>query len=293
MSDEPPWRRPPRDQFPGVPAWGAPTSRSAPDPFAVTALPPVTRDWAWNGSDGSGVRVCILDSGVDGEHPLVGGIDGAFEVVTGADGELEVAAAAPVDPLGHGTACASLIRGIAPGASLTSVRVLTEVGHGSGAALIRGLEWAIQQGFDVINMSLSTTRPQFSQALHELTDQAYFRRCVLVASAHNMPLRSFPWPFASVISVASHNEVDPMTYYYNPAPPVDFYARGIGVRVAWTGGKEILSTGNSFATPHITGLCARILGKHRSLTPFQLKTVLYLSASNVAVGDDGGNCATD
>lgn len=211
----------------------------------------------------------------------------SFEVAADAQGDLSIVETKPIDVAGHGTACASLIRAIAPGVSLTSVRVLTDGKHGSGAALLGGLEWAIDQGYDVINMSLSTTKAQFRPALHELSDRAYFRRCVLVASAHNMPVRSFPWPFASVISVASHNEPDPMTYYYNSSPPVEFYARGVKVRVAWPGGKEILSTRNSFATPHITGICALILSKHRSLTPFQLKSVLYLAATNVSSGEGG------
>jgi len=58
------------------------------------------------------------------------------------------------------------------------------------------------------------------QRLHELADRAYFKRVLLVASAHNMPVESFPWRFASVISVGSHEETDPLTFYYNPTPPV-------------------------------------------------------------------------
>jgi subtilisin len=281
MSELPPWRRPPRGQFPGVPAWGAPTAAGAPEDFGVSPLPAVTRDWALGGADGAGVRVCVLDSGVDGTHPLVGGVDQALEVVTGPGGELAVAETAATDAAGHGTACASVIRSIAPRVSLASVRVLTDGAQGTGAALLAGLEWAIGQDFDVINMSLSTTRAQFCLALHELSDRAYFRRCLLVASAHNMPVRSFPWPFASVISVASHDERDPMTYYYNPAPPVEFYARGVRVPVAWPGGRRIVSTGNSFAAPHIAGISALILSKHRQLTPFELKSALYLAATNM------------
>jgi subtilisin family serine protease len=238
------------------------------------------------------VRVCLLDSGVDASHPRVGGLAGSLEVVINDAGEPAVAEAEPRDQAGHGTACASIIRSVAPGVSLTSVRVLTDAACGSGAALLAGLGWAIDEGFDVINMSLSTTKTQFCPALHELADRAYFRRSVLVASAHNMPIESFPWPFASVISVASHDEPDPMAYYYNPSPPVDFYARGVRVQVAWPGGREIRSTGNSFATPHITAICALILSRHRTFTPFQLKSVLYQSARNV-VGAEGDTCATE
>lgn len=285
--DLPPWRRPPRGHFPGVPAWGTPTADVQQEPFDVGTLPEISPEWAWGGSDGSGIRVCLLDSGVEADHPLVRGVAASMGVVQAGDGAISIAEVEPVDLAGHGTACASVIRSIAPGASISSVRVLTDGKHGSGPALLAGLDWALREGFDVVNMSLSTTKEQFCLALHELADRAYFRRCALVASAHNMPVRSYPWPFASVISVASHNEPDPMVYYYNPAPPVEFYARGVRVRVAWRDGREISSTGNSFATPHIAGICARILGKHPLLTPFQLKAVLYLSAANVTKSTGG------
>ena len=70
----------------------------------------------------------------------------------------------------------------------------------------------------------------------------------------------------------------------NPAPPVEFFARGVDIDVAWLGGSTIRSTGDSFATPHMAGLCALVLGKHAGLTPFQLKSVLYLTATNVGGG---------
>jgi subtilisin len=59
----------------------------------------------------------------------------------------------------------------------------------------------------------------------------------------------------------------------------------VKVTVPWTGGRQMRSTGNSFATPHISGICALILGKHPALTPFQLKSVLYLNAGNVSPGN--------
>ncbi len=134
-------------------------------------------------------------------------------------------------------------------------------------------------------MSLSTTKRELGELLHELADTAYFRRTVLVAAAHNMPVDSFPWRFSSVISVGSHEEDDSMLYYANPSPPVEFFARGVDVDVAWLGGGSIRASGNSFATPCISGIAALILSKHPGLTPFQLKTVLHLTSKNVRESD--------
>jgi subtilisin family serine protease len=155
---------------------------------------------------------------------------------------------------------------------------------GSGSVLLEGLRWAISEGYDVINMSLSTTKKQFASVLHELADSAYFRRTVLVASAHNMPVESYPWRFSSVISVGSHEESDPLSFYANPSPPVEFFARGVNVELAWLEGSRVRCSGNSFATPHVSGICSLILAKHPELTPFQLKSVLYLTSSNVGGG---------
>jgi len=103
---------------------------------------------------------------------------------------------------------------------------------------------------------------------------------VLVAAAHNMPVESFPWRFSSVISVGSHEQDDRWLWYANPTPPVEFFARGIDVDVAWPGGGSIRATGNSFAAPHIAAISALVLAKHPALTPPQLKSLLYMTASN-------------
>lgn len=246
---------------------------------------PVTRDWALGGSTGRGVRVCVVDSGIEARHPRVGEVTQSVAVSV-VDDEVVVEPDTLGDLCGHGTACAGIIRELAPECELYSVRVLGEGFVGSGPVLVEGLRWAIEQGFDVINMSLSTTKRRFVEALHELTDAAYFRRSIVVASAHNMPVASYPWRFSSVISVASHDLEDPLAYYRNPDPPVEFFARGVDVRVAWNGGVTMRSTGNSFATPHITGICALIRAKHPHLTPPEVKTLLGLTAANAGVTDE-------
>jgi subtilisin family serine protease len=264
-----------------LPAWSLPAE--AVDRIALQARWPerVTREWAWGGSSGRGVRVCVLDSGVDRDHPDVGKVDQAVAISIGDDAETRVEEDTEGDLCGHGTACAGIIRSLAPECQLYSVRVLGAGFTGSGATLLAGLRWSIEQGFDVINMSLSTTKQKFASLLHELADDAYFKRTMLVASAHNMPVESFPWKFSSVISVGSHELEDPFVFFYNPTPPVEFFARGFELDVAWLGGGRLRCTGNSFATPHISGIAALILGKHPELTPFQLKSVLHLTATNM------------
>jgi subtilisin family serine protease len=266
-----------------LPAWSLPAS--AEDSIRLPSAWPerVTRDWAWGGATGAGVRVCVLDSGIELDHPLIGAVQRSV-AVTKEDDEIVIADDAAGDLCGHGTACAGIIRSLAPECELTSVRVLGAGYTGSAAVLLAGLEWAIGEGFHLVNMSLSTTKKQYVDRLHELADAAYFRRTMLVASAHNMPVESFPWRFAAVISVGSHEDADPWTIYANPRPPVEFFARGLNVEIAWLGGETITATGNSFATPHVTGLCALVLGKHPELTPFQLKSVLHLTATNVGGG---------
>jgi subtilisin len=265
-----------------LPAWSLPSHAAQQLALGVDWPERITREWAWGGSTGEGVRVCILDSGVEPGHPMVGDLEGAVAISKGEDDEIVVDEDKEGDLCGHGTGCAGIVRSIAPDCRLFSVRVLGAGFTGSGPILLGGLRWAIEQGFDVINMSLSTTKARFAGLLHELADTAYFRRTVLVASAHNMPVESYPWRFSSVLSVGSHEEPDPLTFFYNPSPPVEFFARGVGVEVAWIGGGKIRSSGNSFATPHMSGICTLILAKHPELTPFQLKSVLYLTANNLA-----------
>jgi subtilisin len=264
-----------------LPAWSLPAE--AVDGITLPEVWPgeITRDWAWGGAAGAGVRICVLDSGVETDHPLVGEIQQSVAISIQGDEVIVEEQDTAGDLCGHGTACAGIIRSLAPNCELASVRVLGAGYTGSGTVLLEGLRWAIEQGYDVINMSLSTTKQKFAGLLHELADSAYFRRTMLVASAHNMPVESYPWRFSSVISVGSHEQEDPFAYYYNPNPPVEFFARGVDVDVAWLGGGSIKATGNSFATPALSGIAALVLGKHPGLTPFQVKTVLYLISSNV------------
>jgi subtilisin family serine protease len=247
----------------------------------LPVLHEITPEWAWGGSTGRGVRVAVIDSGINNEHPAVGGAVRGYVRVYEEQGKYRFDEAPHTDQFGHGTACAGLIHKVAPEAELYSVQVLKPTGGGSGAAFAAGLHWAIEHDMQVCNLSLGTTSRDFFAALHELADTASFKRIILVTAANNQPQPSFPSMYASVISVACNDEQDPFRFYYNPAPPVDFGAPGIDVEIAWQDGGYAKMTGNSFASPHMAGVVALILAKHPGLTPFLVKTILHSTALNV------------
>ncbi len=261
-------------------------------PFAPDALPTlpriprleeITPEWAWGDSAdgaGKGVRVAVVDSGIEGEHPAVGGVQGNVAVAEGPEGFV-YDREPHGDTCGHGTACAGIIRSLAPECELYSIQVLGAGLTGRGPIFAAGLRWAIENGMHVCNLSLGTTKREFYATFHELTDLAYFRNVVLVTAANNMPVPSFPCIYASVVSVASHDVPDPYCFFYNPEPPVEFGAFGINVRVPWRDGEWRTVTGNSFAAPHITGLVAALLARHGGLTGFQVKAILRALAANV------------
>jgi subtilisin len=233
------------------------------------------RDDAWGGSTGAGVTVAVIDSGIDSSHPAIRGVKRSVRVDKVDDEYVIVEDVDGLDPVGHGTACASIIQSIAPDADLVSVRVLGANNKSSGIAFAHALDWVITQGYDIANLSLSSRSEELHGTFHELVDRAYFQRCLLICSASNTPGQaSYPSLFSSVVSVASHDIPDPWTYFYNPAPPVEFGAWGVNVPIAWSGGATLVASGNSFAAPHISGLAALIRSKHPQLTAFELKAVL-------------------
>ena len=275
------------------PAWSwGPGSQGSAAIATPRLLKSVTWEEALEGSTGRGIRVAIIDSGAENDHPAVGGaIRGWVEPSVGDDGTVAYRFDGHGDVYGHGTACAGIVHGIAPDAELYSVKVLGERLTGKGPVLAAGLSWAINNGMHVANLSLGTPNREHFARLHELVDEAYYRGTVIVAAANNMPIPSFPSLYSAVISVACYEaagEYDPLAFYCNPTPPVEFGAHGIDVKVPWSGGGYITATGNSFAAPHITGIAALLLAKYPDLTPFQVKTVMRALARNSRGYSDPG-----
>lgn len=271
---------------PDLPAYSQPFL-----PGAIRELLPIgpftdiTPDWAWGGSTGAGVKVAIVDTGIEHDHPAVGGqVRGGIVVEwdEGLEDKLRYdPEEQPVDVAGHGTACAGIIHKLAPEAELYSVRVLGTNMKGRAYQFAAGVDWAVEHGMDVVNLSLSTAKKDYFAMFHSLTDQAYFKNVMLVSAASNFDEPSMPSLYAAVFSVSSHSGKDPFSFYYNPNPPVEFGAPGIDLTVAWKDKGYVVATGNSFAAPHIAGIVTLIRAKHPELTPFQIKSVLWACAANV------------
>jgi subtilisin family serine protease len=233
---------------------------------------------------GSDVRVAVVDSGIDAGHPALDGCvdtEHAVAFTVDPDGDLVEAPGPHDDSFGHGTACAGIIHSLAPAARITSIKVLGEGLAGKSAAFMAGLRWAVDHGFDVINLSLGTRKRDWVLAFHDICDRAYFEGSFVVTAANNIQRDSYPSLYASVTSVACNSATDPYRFHFNPDPPTEFLARGIDVEVAWLEHGSMKATGNSYAAPHIAGLAALIRSKHPDLRPFQIKTVLWATAANV------------
>ena len=268
----------------GLPAWSEAFTPERLQPIRSIRWPAtLTRAWAFGDGSGRGVRVAVVDSGVDESHPRVGPLaDGvAVEPDESAADGVRFVPGPHADLYGHGTACAAIIRGLAPACTLYSVRVLGSSLSGRGRIFAAGLRWAIEQRVDVVNLSLSSRSRTVLEEFHTLVDEAAFAGVMLVSAVNNVPAPSYPSQFAGVFSVAAYPGRDPERFVVNPTPPVEFGAPGIDLEVAWADGGAIVATGNSLAAPHIAGLVARIVGTHPGITPAEVKSILRALADNV------------
>ena len=255
-----------------------------PDADAMTAQAETQKDlWTgivpdvlWKGCTGRGVRVAVVDSGIDTHHPeLKGKVKESVEAVS-ENGQIVFKHSTSGDQAGHGTACAGIITSIAPEVELYSVKVLGPNASGSGEMFLMGVDYAIKQGMQVVNLSLGTTKRDYWGPLHELLDRAYREHVILVAAANNLPQASSPSIFSSsLISVVKRAGGDPFNFGFQYGEVIELIAPGVQVETTWPGGGRRQLTGNSFACPYVVGIIALMLEARPKLTPFEIKTILY------------------
>jgi len=268
-----------------LPSSSEPFHGEGPGPAPSLDLPDlITPAWAYGDGSGRGVRVAVLDSGIEADHPDVGAVTEWVDVQVDKsmpDG-VRFDHEPHADLYGHGTACGGIIRQLAPHCELVSVRVLGTTLRGSARAFAHGLEWCIDNDIDIASLSMSTPNDEWAETFWDLVDRASYRNMMIVSAMNNEPKRTIPSEFAGVFSVACAPGTDRELVWCRSTGPGQWGAVGIDVQVAWLGGGQILSTGNSYATPVVAGHLARILGAHPGLTTWQAKTVLAALAVNRA-----------
>lgn len=224
--------------------------------------------------DGDGVRIAILDSGVDEElKDFQSGLT-SYEIAM-SGGRQNCVETKGVDELGHGTACAWIIRSIAPKAELHSIKILGGEARGTSAELALALGWAIDNKMDVVNISAGVRGPRSKDVLSAEADRALFEGVTVVAAAHNHGLAAYPANLSSVLTVTYDNFEDTRMFRYLTKQAVELEAHGVYVETPKPGGGTRSYTGTSFACPHVSGFVAQLLSVFPKLQPFEVRALLY------------------
>jgi subtilisin len=235
-------------------------------------------------ASGEGVRVCIVDTGIDrarlaekfrARGQELGPIEGA--VFRDEATEPAPDRGQPSSP--HGTTVADILLTIAPKARLFSADVFGPQGSADVKVIIRAVRWAMDVwGCKIINLSLGIPEARLQQVQRRLEllrtiEEAYYRDVLVIAAANNdHPLtRSYPAAFAPpLLSVDKGLFSDPLQFAYRLREQVEFQAHSRGYL-----GPFAAEPATSWAAPHLAGIAARILSLRPGLKPFEMKTILY------------------
>jgi subtilisin len=260
---------------------GQPTLMSETVPAGIAQ---VKAPGAWNCSRGMGIRVAVLDTGIDPVHPdLAPNFGGGVSFIPGETFR---------DGNGHGTHCAGTIAasingrgvvGVAPSASLFAVKVLSNSGSGQWSSLIAGIDWCIKNGMRVLSMSMGGyTAPT---ALQLICDAAFQKGLLLVGAAGNDPNRSVIYParYGSVIAVAAIDSANNVAPFSAHGPEVELCAPGVNVLSTLPGGAHGTMSGTSMACPHASGTAAVAWGAHRYASNVIIRRLLAFTADNLGV----------
>lgn len=301
------------------------------DPVGDGVFPDVdyfggTNDWNLNsinapevwaqGYTGEGVVVAVVDTGVDASHSELSstmwvnegeipgnGIDddanGFVDDIAGwdfADGDNT-----PTDLHGHGTHVAGIIAaandgvgttGVAYGATIMPVRVLDADGSGSLYDVALGIRYAVDNGADVINLSLGGG---YSSSLSSALAYAEQHGVFVVAAAGNdagaTPVypAAFSGDLVNVLSVGAYNSADALASFSNDvgtSGAVQVDAPGVSIYSTLPGNLYGYLSGTSMATPHVAGVAALALSANSDLTPETLRTLIVEGADRAITGSD-------
>ncbi|GGP78589.1 S8 family peptidase [Saccharothrix coeruleofusca] len=253
---------------------------------------------AWRaGHTGKGATVAVLDTGVDTTHPDLAGAVVRERDFTGS-------ASGPTDRYGHGTHVASIIAGrhdrytgVAPGAALLNGKVLPDSGFGLESAIIAGMEWAVAEGADVVNMSLGNATASdgadpVSRAVNRLTERT--GTLFVVAAGNTGDLVGSPAAADAALTVGAVDERDALADFSSRGPRLaddgikpDITAPGVDVVAARASGSSLGQpvgdrhtrvSGTSMAAPHVAGAAAILAARYPHWRAEDVKAALTGSA---------------
>ncbi len=235
-----------------------------------------------------GVRIVVVDSGVDAAHTVFAGRPVASWQVVGGEAPTVIEDDAG-DVFGHGTAVASIVHRLAPGATIESLRVLGGDLRSQSRAVLAGLRWALDRRYDIINCSFGTTSRELAPHYKDFVDDAFCRGALVVAAGNNHDIRrtSYPASFPTVLST-DYGALAELAIARRAGQLVEFIAPGEAVRVAWKGGGWRENTGCSLAAAHLAGIVARIRGLRPGWNACQIKAALYALAEALPAPDAAG-----
>ncbi|MCC7053294.1 MAG: S8 family serine peptidase [Gemmatimonadaceae bacterium] len=227
--------------------------------------------------DGAGIRVAVLDTGIESAHPALQGVVLADDVILEGDGpRVRVRDGAGEDAYGHGTAIAGIIHALAPRAVLGSFRVLGADLASRSAIIAAGVRLAMDRGYHVLNCSFGCRgEATYVLSFKEWVDEAYLRQVHVVSACSNVDIDRREWPahFPTVVAVNMARTV-PGVFHHLPDHLVEFATGGQEVPVAWSGGGTKTVTGSSYAAPVMSALLARLLSRTGPMHPVIAKSVL-------------------
>jgi membrane-anchored mycosin MYCP len=244
----------------------------------------------WELTQGQGVTVAVIDSGVDGRVPqLAGHVLPGIDIVNGKG-------RADDDCLGHGTFVAGIIAaqpaqgigfaGIAPGVQILPVRQTSNGQDGTGSGMAAAITAAVDSGAKVINISAASSIP--SEQLQAAVAYARRHDVLIVAAADNQAKegdpRSYPASYPGVLAVGAIDQAGKRSDFSETGDFIDLVAPGDGVLSLGTGGSgHLVGDGTSFAAPFVAGVAALVRAYRPGLTADQVLRRLELTADHPGV----------
>jgi subtilisin family serine protease len=234
---------------------------------------------------GQGVRIAVLDSGIEASHPGLEELRLVDDLAFVSDGTtLHVRPGGGTDVNGHGTAIAGIIHALAPKAKIGSFRVL-RMGlfdlTSKRDIIQRAAFEALDRGYQILNCSFGCKgEKEFIMEFKDWVDEAYLKGVHVISACSNRDFAEREWPayFPTVVTVDKMDLDQVDRFFYRPGSLVEFVAKGQYADLLWLGGKRKDGFGTSFAAPVATALLARLISVYPGLSSLAAKELLRMIA---------------